>query len=94
MKASIIAIAAIAGLLSNSPAHAAVTRRSKGQHLDSSIKSFSLQSWGPLESSTSGQAVFVDTDFCAESKIQDLVGQGKAVVCYISAGTLGMCFFV
>lgn len=77
-------------LLKNSPgAHAAVTRRSKGQHLDGSIKSFSLQSWGPHESSSAGQAVFVDTDFCSSSEVKVLAAQGKAVVCYISAGTLG-----
>jgi hypothetical protein len=54
----------------------------------SSIHSFSLQSWGPLEKDTNGDAVFVDAGLVSAEYIANINKAGKKTVCYIDAGTL------
>jgi hypothetical protein len=55
----------------------------------SSIDSFSLQSWGPLEKNAGkADVVFVDANLVNGNYVSQLKSQGKRVVCYISAGTL------
>jgi hypothetical protein len=55
-----------------------------------SINSFSLRAWGPWETTTKGDAIFVDLQFAPKSLAKRLNKMGKQVVCYISVGTVGM----
>jgi hypothetical protein len=55
-----------------------------------SINSFSLRAWGPWETTTKGDAIFVDLQFAPKSLAKRLKKMGKQVVCYISVGTVGM----
>lgn len=87
MRFTLLSVA-FAVLLCIHAAMGASTRSSKDAFTRSNIKSLSLRAWGPLEKDASGDAIILDPTTTSESQIDDLKSKGKAVICYMSAGTL------
>lgn len=88
MSAKSLAVCIVAALAATVAEAAPSMRRSPYPMPASSIHSFSLQSWGPLEKDTNGDAVFVDAGLVSAEYIESINKMGKKTVCYIDAGTL------
>jgi hypothetical protein len=55
----------------------------------SEIKSWVLNSWGPMEPlSTKGDLIILDANLQSAATIKQQKAQGKKVICYISAGSI------